>query len=96
VLAARLSENPQVSVLLLKAGAAHSPPEGAILPAWPASLQSPANWADIAADQTEAHRRVAITRGRVVGGGSAINAMMFMRGHRSSYDRWVKGARTGR
>ena len=95
VLAARLSENPQASVLLLEAGAAHSPPEAAIPPAWPTLLQSPANWADVAADQTQARRPVAVARGRVLGGGSAINAMVFMRGHRSSYDRWIKEGAVG-
>jgi choline dehydrogenase len=95
VLAARLSQDPRVSVLLLEAGAAQSPPGGEIPPAWPALLQSPANWADVAADQTRARRRIALARGRVLGGGSAINAMVFMRGHRSSYDRWVKEGADG-
>ena len=95
VLAARLSENPQASVLLLEAGAAQSPPEGAIPPAWPTLLQSPANWADVASEQTRARRPVKVARGRVLGGGSAVNAMVFMRGHRSSYDRWVKEGADG-
>lgn len=94
VLAARLSENPEVSVLLLEAGAAASPAGAEHPPAWPALLGSPANWGDVALDQTAARRPVPVARGRVLGGGSAINAMVFMRGHRSSYDRWVEeGAR---
>ena len=90
VLAARLSESPEVSVLLLEAGAAESPAGAEYPPAWPALLQSPANWGDVAPGQTAAGRPVAVARGRVLGGSSAINAMVFMRGHRSSYDRWVK------
>jgi choline dehydrogenase len=58
-------------------------------------LQSPANWADVAVGQTREHRPVGVARGRVLGGGSAINAMVFMRGHRSSYDRWVKDGADG-
>lgn len=95
VLAARLSANPHVSVLLLEAGAARSPAGAEVPPAWPTLLQSPANWGDIAVSQTAAGRPVAIARGRVLGGGSAINAMVFMRGHRSSYDRWVKEGADG-
>src|SRR5215470_4537016 len=89
VLAARLSEQPDVSVLLLEAGATESPAGAEIPPAWPALLQTPANWGDIALGQTAAGRPVLVARGRVLGGGSAINAMVFVRGHRSSYDRWV-------
>lgn len=95
VLAARLSENPQVSVLLLEAGAAEPPPGAEHPPAWPTFLESAANWGDIAADQTAAKRPVSIARGRVLGGGTAINGMLFMRGHRSSYDRWVTDGATG-
>lgn len=95
VLAARLSQNPRVTVLLLEAGAAQSPAGAEVPPAWPALLQSPANWGDVAVGQTAAARPVAIARGRVLGGGSAINAMVFMRGHRSSYDRWIKEGADG-
>jgi choline dehydrogenase-like flavoprotein len=95
VLAARLSENPQASVLLLEAGAAQSPAGAEVPPAWPTLLESPANWGDVAACQTAARRPVAIARGRALGGGSAINAMVFMRGHRSSYDRWPKKGADG-
>src|SRR5215468_11287049 len=89
VLAERLSANPEVTVLLLEAGAADSPAGAQYPPAWPALLESPANWGDVALGQTAAGRAVVVARGRVLGGSSAINAMVFVRGHRSSYDRWV-------
>src|SRR5262245_58627941 len=95
VLAARLSGNPEVSVLLLEAGAAESPAGAQYPPAWPALLESPANWGDVALGQTAAGRGVAVARGRVLGGSSAINAMVFVRGHRSSYDRWTKEGAQG-
>lgn len=95
VLAARLSEDPDVSVLLLEAGAAQAPAGAEIPPAWPALLQSPANWGDVALGQTAAERPVLVARGRVLGGSSAINAMVFVRGHRSSYDRWAKEGAQG-
>lgn len=95
VLAARLSANPATSVLLVEAGAAQPPAAAELPPAWPTLLGSAANWADVAADQTQARRPVAVARGRVLGGGSAINAMVFMRGHQSSYDRWIKAGAAG-
>jgi choline dehydrogenase len=95
VLAARLSEDPRVSVLLLEAGAAEPPAGAEHPPAWPTLLESPANWGDIAVDQTAAKRPVPIARGRVLGGGSAINGMLFMRGHRSCYDQWAKDGAGG-
>ena len=95
VLAARLSANPEVAVLLLEAGAAQSPAGAENPPAWPALLESPANWGDIALGQTAAERAVMVARGRVLGGSSAINAMVFVRGHRSSYDRWLKEGAEG-
>jgi choline dehydrogenase len=95
VLAGRLSANPEVAVLLLEAGAAQPPAGAEIPPAWPTLLQSPANWGDIALGQTAAGREVPVARGRVLGGSSAINAMVFVRGHRSSYDRWVKEGAEG-
>jgi choline dehydrogenase len=88
VLAARLSENPEASVLLLEAGAAQPPAGAEHPPAWVTLLESPANWGDVAVGQTAAKRPVPVPRGRVLGGGSAINAMVFTRGHRSSHDRW--------
>jgi len=64
-------------------------------PAWPYLLLSPANWGDVALNQTAAERPVPVARGRVLGGGSAINAMVFTRGHRSSYERWVNAGAKG-
>src|SRR5262249_44784876 len=85
----------EVAVRLLEAGAAESAAGGENPPAWPALLESPANWGDIALGQTAAGRAVMVARGRVLGGSSAINAMVFVRGHRSSYDRWLKEGAEG-
>jgi choline dehydrogenase len=95
VLAARLSEGPGMSVLLLEAGAAQSPTGAEYPPAWPTLLQSPAIWGDVALGQTNAGRPVRVPRARALGGGSAINALVFTRGHRSSYDRWAKEGADG-
>lgn len=84
-----------MSVLLLEAGAAEPPAGSENPPAWPYLLLSPANWGDVALNQTAAERPVPVARGRVLGGGSAINAMVFTRGHRSSYERWVNAGAKG-
>jgi choline dehydrogenase len=95
VLAARLSEDPRASVLLLEEGAA-APPEGAADPqAWMSLWQSPAIAGGVTPGQPVTSSTDPIRRGRVLGGSSAINTMIFVRGHRSSYDRWAESGATG-
>lgn len=95
VVASRLSENGNTSVLLLEAGSARPLELMAAPPAWPALLQSPANWGDFTVKQAATGTSTILARGRALGGSTAINAMMFARGHRSSYDAWVKGGAEG-
>ncbi|MGN9837233.1 GMC family oxidoreductase [Nonomuraea sp. H19] len=82
VLAARLSEDPGASVLLLEAG-------GAGAPAWPRLLGTSRNWGERTAEQASTGTSIPLARGRGLGGSSALNAMVFTRGHRSSYDAWT-------
>ncbi|MGW0812754.1 GMC family oxidoreductase [Streptomyces viridiviolaceus] len=97
VLAARLTEHPDLHVLLLEAGTAASglPDTVAFPPAWPALGATEANWGDTTVPQNDGSHsarpgpRIALPRGRGVGGSSAINAMVFARGHHTSYDRWA-------
>ena len=91
VLAARLSEDPSVSVCLLEAGPAdksvliHCPPGFALM-----AQTGHANWAFQTVPQPGMNgRRGYQPRGRVLGGSSSINAMIYMRGHRADYDRWA-------
>ncbi|MET8769214.1 GMC family oxidoreductase N-terminal domain-containing protein [Streptomyces sp. NPDC004658] len=96
VLAARLTEDAGTRVLLIEAGSADPLPLMAVPPAWPALLGSEADWADRTVPQEGADARVVpLPRGRALGGSSAINAMTFLRGHRSSYDAWEKAGATG-
>src|SRR2546421_201259 len=81
VLAARLSEDPGTRVLLLEAG----PPPNAIEIAIPAGMnrlwQSGYDWNFSTVPQERAAGRVIYwPRGRVLGGSSAINAMIYIRG----------------
>ena len=92
VLAGRLSEDPAVSVCLLEAGGGGNSgfvnvPIGAVAMI-PTRLN---NWAFETVPQPGlGGRRGYQPRGRMLGGSSAINAMIYTRGHRSDYDRWAE------
>ncbi|WP_394620646.1 GMC family oxidoreductase [Lentzea sp. JNUCC 0626] len=86
VVAARLAAHS--SVLLLEAGSA-TPPT-ATPGTWLSLLGSSADWQDTTLPEPELGRSLAWPRGKALGGSSAINGMIFLRGHRSSYD-WGKG-----
>jgi choline dehydrogenase-like flavoprotein len=91
VLAARLSEDPGVQVTLLEAGGADS----SVLIHCPAGLavlakNGHANWAFQTEPQAGLNgRRGYQPRGKVLGGSSSVNAMIYMRGHRNDYDDWA-------
>jgi len=91
VLAARLSEDSRVTVALLEAG----PPDASVLIHCPAGLallakNGQANWAFATTPQKGLNgRRGYQPRGKVMGGSSSVNAMVYMRGHRSDYDHWA-------
>ncbi|MDI7863478.1 GMC family oxidoreductase N-terminal domain-containing protein [Rhizobiaceae bacterium n13] len=99
VLAARLSEDPEIKVCLLEAGGEGRSllvrvPAGAAatVPGYAASV----NWAF----ETEAQpalngRRGYQPRGRGLGGSSSINTMLYVRGHRADYDEWARLGCTG-
>ncbi|MDX2646285.1 FAD-dependent oxidoreductase [Streptomyces sp. PA03-1a] len=95
VIAARLSEPEGVRVLLLEAGTAQTSADMTSPPAWPALLRTSANWGDTTVRQRASGTTVPLARGRTLGGGSAINAMNFLRGHRSSYDAWAEAGLEG-
>jgi choline dehydrogenase len=89
VLAARLSENPATRVLLLEAG----PPDDADEIHIPAAInllfQSAYDWNYQTVPQGKAAgRSIYWPRGRVLGGSSSINAMIYIRGNRLDYDGW--------
>lgn len=91
VLAARLSENPAVRVALLEAG----PVDRSALLQCPAGLAVLAqtgqyNWAFETVPQPGLQgRRGYQPRGKVLGGSSSVNAMVYIRGQRQDYDHWA-------
>lgn len=89
VIANRLSEERDVSVLLLEAGAEDTKPEIHDPSRWWALLGSEVDWAyQTEAEPGYAGRQINCNRGKVMGGSSSMNAMIYIRGNRWDYDHW--------
>src|SRR5207248_7959639 len=90
VLAARLSEDPDVRVALLEAGGEDTQPEIHVPAAFPALFKSSLDW-DLLGEPEPGldNRRLYLPRGRMLGGCSSINAMIYIRGNRADYDGWA-------
>jgi choline dehydrogenase-like flavoprotein len=86
VLAARLSENPARSVLLLEAGPDTTTASARSL--HDAAAEPERTWTELRARRTSQQDRVPYLRGRGVGGSSQINAMVALRGVPEDYDEW--------
>jgi choline dehydrogenase len=95
VIASRLSEHEDARVLLLEAGSATPPPDGAVPPLWPTLSAGEWNWGETSTIQSATGRATPVPRGRGVGGSTAINAMIFARGHRASYAAWEDAGAKG-
>ncbi|MDX2007011.1 MAG: GMC family oxidoreductase N-terminal domain-containing protein [Meiothermus sp.] len=93
VLANRLSAKPAVRVLLLEAGGPPKDLNHRVPAAFPRLYKTKADWAFFTEPQGELDgRRLYWPRGKTLGGSSAINAMIYMRGNRFDYDDWkVRG-----
>jgi choline dehydrogenase len=90
VLAARLSEEPSVRVLLLEAGTAREPLASRIPAAFSRLFRSPHDWALYSEpEHALGQRRLYVPRGKMLGGSSAMNAMIYVRGNPLDYDRWA-------
>lgn len=96
VLANRLSEDPQVSVLLLETGGS----DRSIFIQMPTALSIPMNTKKYAWQfETEPepylnNRRMHCPRGKVLGGSSSINGMVYVRGHARDFDEWAEAGAT--
>ena len=93
IVAARLSEDPGVTVALIEAG--DRPPEREAMPAACASLQldPETDWM-LTGDPGKGglgfkNRRMPVPRGKMLGGSSGINYMVFVRGHPGDFDHWA-------
>ncbi len=87
VVARRLAENPNVSVLLLEAGGSDEVPSVAEPARWVENLGTERDWKFVG--QPNPHlkgRSMPLSMGKVLGGGSSINGMGWARGHKNDWD----------
>jgi len=87
VLARRLAENAAVQVLLIEAGGSDDRPSVMDPAAWPTNLGSDTDWGFVAEPNPQLNgRAMPMSMGKVCGGGSSVNVMVWARGHRSDWD----------
>src|SRR2546429_4703096 len=99
VIASRLSEDPACRVALIEAG--DRPPAVSSMPIACAAMQrDPATDWMYTADPGNAGlglngRPVPVPRGKMLGGSSSLNYMLYVRGHPGDFDAWAEGGATG-
>ena len=93
VVARRLAENPDISVLLLEAGGSDDAPSVMEAGQWPSNLGSDRDWAFQAQPNPHLNgRSIPMNMGKVLGGGSSINVMAWSRGHKNDWDYFASEA----
>jgi choline dehydrogenase len=93
VVARRLAENPDVTVLLLEAGGSDDVPSVMEAGQWPLNLGSDRDWAFQAQPNPHLNgRSIPMNMGKVLGGGSSINVMVWSRGHKNDWDYFASEA----
>ncbi len=89
VLAARLTEDPETSVLLLEAGPPDTNQNIHVPLGYLSLARTEVDWDYATAPEPGCGgRRVSLPRGKVLGGSSSINAMVYIRGNPRDYDEW--------
>jgi choline dehydrogenase len=90
VLARRLTEDAAVKVLLLEAGGPDKQQEIQIPAAFNKLFKGACDWAYVTEPQPQLHQRQVLwPRGKVLGGSSSINAMVYSRANAQDHDRWA-------
>src|SRR5215471_4789685 len=96
VMAARLSEDPNVSVALVEAGPPDTAEEIHVPVAFPRLFKTRWDWDyDSEPEPGLQGRRVYLPRGRMLGGSSSMNAMIYIRGNAADYDGWAANGAQG-
>jgi len=91
VVANRLTEDSETTVLLLEAGNPDTKPEIHIPCDWPKLWGTEVDWAYFTEEEPHLNnRKIYCPRGKVLGGTSSINAMIYIRGNRHDFDHWEK------
>src|SRR5215471_14488021 len=87
VVARRLAESPDVNVLLLEAGGDDDAPSVMDASQWPTNIGTELHWPFQAESNPALNgRSIPLSMGKVLGGGSSVNAMIWARGHKSDRD----------
>jgi choline dehydrogenase-like flavoprotein len=96
VLAARLSEDPDVKVALIEAGGADTAEQIHIPVAFGQLFKGRLDW-DFTSEQEPGldGRHAYLPRAKVLGGCSSMNAMIYIRGNRADYDGWAAAGARG-
>lgn len=93
VVARRLAEKPDVSVLLIEAGGSYDVENVTNPSMWPTNIRSKRDWGFTAQPGKGVNGRALIMpMGKVLGGGSSINVMAYIRGHKNDFDHWADAA----
>jgi choline dehydrogenase len=93
VVARRLAENPDVSVLLLEAGGQDDVPSVVAPERWPTNLGSERDWGFQAQPNSALHgRAIPMSMGKVLGGGSSINVLHWVHGHKDDWNHFADEA----
>jgi choline dehydrogenase len=94
VVARRLAENADVSVLLLEAGGSDDMPSIMEAAQWPLNIGGERDWAFVGQPNPHLNgRSIPLNMGKILGGGSSINLMAWARGHKNDWDFFAAEAR---
>jgi choline dehydrogenase len=90
VVAGRLAANPEARVLLIEAGGSDQVPAVMTPAQWPMNLGSERDWAFAAEPNPHLNgRAMPLNMGKVLGGGSSINVMVWARGHKNDWEHFA-------
>jgi choline dehydrogenase len=93
VLARRLAEDPEATVLLIEAGGSDRVPSVIDSTLWMSNIGSERDWCFKAEpSETLNGRTPPLPMGRVLGGGSSVNGSIWARGHKNDFDDWAEAA----
>lgn len=93
VIAARLAEDRQANVLLIEAGGSDDVLEVMTPARWPLNLGSERDWAFVAQPNRHLNgRSIPLNMGKVLGGGSSINVMLWARGHKNDWNYFAEAS----
>ncbi len=91
VVASRLSEDPSVSVLLIEEGGWNEQKSVQDPALWPTNIGTSSSYVHEYVGAAHCNERtIPLPMGRGIGGGSAINVMVWARGHKANYDEWAE------